>query len=47
MSNVIFLFGLLCLVAGLAPLPIDEPVSKELKIHQVYHEKCTVIDKEM
>ena len=49
MSNVIFTIGLLCLVVGLAPLPIDEQAKepRDLKIHQVYHEKCTITDKEM
>ena len=52
MNKLILLTGVMCLVVGLVPLPIDQTKQVELRIHQVHHEHCdgagcVVVDKEM
>lgn len=47
MPKFIILIGLLFILAGVTPLPKYEPKKVELRIHQVYHERCVITDKEM
>ena len=52
MIKLVFIIGVICLVAGLVPLPIDDQVTKPLRIHDVVHmtcdnNTCEVVNKEM
>ena len=41
MKTFILILGIICLVLGLIPEPVYQPITKELRIAKVLHKKCS------